>query len=221
LTGVREMTASRFPGSLVSRGLLVAGCAVLAANAQAAGAAAAMALPSASTVRAPQYSRTVAAYTTPDVALVDQAGRKVALADLLKDDRPVALNFFFASCSAICPVMTSTLSQMRKELGHDGDALRLVSVTIDPDQDTPEVLRGYAKSYSARQGWSFLTGDAARILEVQRAFGADTGGKFNHRLLYFFRAAGSKEWVRMEGQASAADLAAEVRALRPAGPATH
>lgn len=169
--------------------------------------------------KSPRYSRKVAEYAVPDVKLVDQSGRSVALVDLLGADKPVALNFFFASCGSICPVMSSTLSSMRKELGHDGDGLRVVSVTIDPDQDTPAILKSYAKDYSAGKGWSFLTGDAEKILEVQRAFLAESGGKFNHQLLYFFRAAGSKTWVRVEGLANAADLAGEVRGLGTPKPA--
>ena len=168
--------------------------------------------------KSPRYSRKVAEYAVPDVKLVDQTGRSVGLAELLAADKPVALNFFFASCGSICPVMTSTLARMRKDLGHDGDGLRVVSVTIDPDQDTPAILKAYAKEYSAGKGWSFLTGDAEKISEVQRAFLADAGGKFNHQLLYFFRAAGSKSWVRVEGLANAADLAGEVRGLVSARP---
>jgi len=175
--------------------------------------------PAAAPAGSPRYTRTVSAYAIPDVKLFDQAGRRVAFLDLLGADKPIALNFFFTSCGSICPVMTSTFSQMRKELGHDGDGLRVISVTIDPDQDTPETLRSYAKKYSAGKGWSFLTGDAEKILEVQRAFLADSGGKFNHQLLYFFRAAGSKSWVRVEGLANAADLAGEVRGLGTAKPA--
>jgi protein SCO1/2 len=169
--------------------------------------------PSTAEAKRPRYARTVSEYVIPDVTLVDQAGRSARLAALLSPDRPIALNFFFASCRTICPVMTSTFAQMRKELGHDGDGLRVVSVTIDPDQDTPEVLKGYAERFSAGDGWTFLTGDAGKILDVQRAFFADTGGKFNHKLLYLFRAAGSKSWVRVEGLANAADLAGEVRGL--------
>ncbi len=161
----------------------------------------------------PRFSRSVTEYQVPDLKLVDQQGQTVSLGELLDERRPVALNFFFASCGSICPVMTATFSRMRKELGHDGEGLRVVSITIDPDQDTPEVLKAYAERFSAGPGWSFLTGDARNILAVQRAFFADSGGKFNHRLLYFFRAAGSKSWVRIEGLANAGDLANEARGL--------
>lgn len=209
--------AQRFPGPFLATVFLVGsamfGAAPLFAGDADAGGRSSTA-PSGS-----RYTRSVFEYAIPDVRLVDQAGRSVALAELLSPDKPIALNFFFASCGSICPVMTSTFSRMRKELGHDGDGLRVVSVTIDPDQDTPGILKAYAAGYSAGPGWSFLTGDAEKILEVQRAFFADSGGKFNHRLLYFFRAAGSKAWVRVEGLANAADLAGEVRGLRTAKPA--
>ena len=215
---VQEMRAPLFPRPFLATVLLV-GAAVPGPEPLFAGDAGAGRRPSTVPARSQRYTRTVSEYAIPDVTLVDQAGRKVALNELLGADKPIALNFFFASCGSICPVMTSTFSQMRKELGHDGDGLRVVSVTIDPDQDTPETLRAYAKRFSAGEGWSFLTGDAEKILDVQKAFFADSGGKFNHKLLYFFRAAGSKSWVRVEGLANAADLVGEVRSLGAAKPA--
>lgn len=160
---------------------------------------------------APRFSRSLASVAVPAVGLVDQEGRNVQLDELLDPRQPVVVNFFFASCGSICPVMTASLSAMREALGREGLDVRTVSITIDPDQDSPEVLKSYARRFSAGPGWSFLTGDAGTVASIQKAFGAETGGKFNHKALYFFHSAGTGPWVRIEGLAGASDLAKEAR----------
>ena len=159
-----------------------------------------------------RYQRATVEVDVPDVTLLDQGGKPVRLRTLLAAGHPVALNFFFASCRSICPVMTATFASMRTRLGKAQD-LTVVSVTIDPEQDTPDALRTYAESFSAEAGWTFLTGEPDAVQAVQSAFGADAGGKFNHRPLFFLRASGASSWVKLEGLAGAADLASEVRLL--------
>lgn len=160
-----------------------------------------------------RYATSVETYEIPGVTLVDQDGRRVPLASALDATRPVALNFVFTTCTTICPVMTATFSGMRAALGPDADGLRLVSISIDPEFDTPEVLKRYTERFAAGNDWRFLTGDAREIARVLRAFDAYFGSKMNHRPLTFFRAARNGRWVRVEGLASAGDLAREYRRL--------
>jgi len=163
-----------------------------------------------------QYVRTVASYPVPDQRLLDQESRDVPLADVLREDgRPIALNFVFTSCNTICPVMTATFAKLRSEMGERASDLRLVSVTIDPEHDTPAVLHQYAERYAAGEDWRFLTGTVEEIVAVEKAFDVFAGSKMNHRPLTFLRAPGSSDWVRIDGFASAAELAAEVRSLAP------
>jgi protein SCO1/2 len=163
--------------------------------------------------QAAPFSRTVTRVDVPELSVVDQNGRSASLAELLGPREPVVVNFFFASCGSICPVMTATLSQMRERLDGEGRSVKTISITIDPDQDTPDVLKSYAGRFSAGPGWTFVTAEAAAIEAIQSAFGANAGGKFNHRALYYFRAARSDEWVRIEGLAGANDLVAEARGV--------
>ena len=163
-----------------------------------------------------QYVRTVASYPVSNLRFLDQESRDVVLADVLREDgRPIALNFVFTTCNTICPVMTATFAKLRNELGESASDLRLVSVTIDPEHDTPAVLHQYAERYAAGADWRFLTGTVEEIVAVQKAFDAFAGSKMNHRPLTFLRAPGSSDWVRIDGFASAAELAAEVRSLTP------
>lgn len=152
-------------------------------------------------------------YAVPDVELVDESGTQVALRTLLAGDHPVAVNFIFTTCTTICPVMTATFAQMRKELGSDADRIQLVSITIDPEHDTPAVLSRYAKRFDATSGWQFLTGNPADVERVLRTFDAWTGSKTNHRPITLLRRQGDSEWVRLDGLASATALAEQARTV--------
>lgn len=157
-----------------------------------------------------RYEATTEHYSVPDVQLVDQSGARVDLQALLDTDEPLALNFIFTTCTTICPVMTATFAQMRRELGESGDDLRLISISIDPEYDRPEQLRAYAEQFRAGEGWEFLTGDNADIVRVLKSFDSYAGSKMNHQPITLLKSPGSLSWTRIDGLASGKDLAREV-----------
>jgi protein SCO1 len=170
-----------------------------------------------------RYLRTVASYRPPAVTLLDAGGQPVAFAALLDAGGPVALQFIFTTCPAVCPVLTSTLAAAEKALGPDGDRLRLLAVTIDPEHDRPALLADYARRFGIAPGgprWRFLTGDRDDVEAVLKAFDADSANKMEHRPLTLLRAAPGAPWVRLEGFPSAAELAAELRRILGPGPAS-
>jgi len=152
-------------------------------------------------------------YALPEVTLRDQQDRPVAIRELQDAREPLAVNFIFATCTTICPVMSATFSQMLHALGPDAARIRLVSITIDPEHDSPAVLAEYAKRFDAPPGWDFLTGRPADVERVLRAFDAWPGAKSNHRPITLLRARGAHEWVRIEGLDSGAHLADEARTV--------
>lgn len=160
-----------------------------------------------------RYATSLAVYDLPPVALEDSEGRAVSLEEVVAGPEPIALNFIFTTCTTICPVMTATFARMNAQLGADAKGLRFVSISIDPEYDTPGVLKSYASRYDAGENWWFLTGGAEEVTSVLRAFDAYFGGKTNHRPLTFLRGPSATEWVRIEGLASGADLATEYRHL--------
>lgn len=161
------------------------------------------------------YVRTQTAYMVPDVKLVDANGAGVPLrSELAELDKPVILNFIFTTCGAICPVMSATFSQVQAALGPERDAVRMLSISIDPEQDTPVALKAYASKYDAGPQWQMLTGSLDDSIAVQRAFDVYRGDKMNHQPATFLRAGPDQPWVRLDGFASAADILREVRQLR-------
>ena len=157
--------------------------------------------------------RTAASYTIPDVTLVNQDKKKVSLPELLDSDQPVMLNFIFTSCTAICPAMSATFASVQKKLGKDSEKLRMVSISIDPEYDTPGALNDYAKRFKAGPQWEFLTGSLDDSVTVQKAFDSDRGDKMNHAPMTLMRATRDSKWVRYEGFATADELVKEARSM--------
>ncbi len=108
----------------------------------------------------------------PPFRLIDQAGRRLALADLR--GRVVVLSFIFTACTDSCPILTARLAALQAPLGAAfGPRLRFVSISIEPEVDTPELLRAYANTHGADlRGWHFLTGPAGAVQAVVRGYGS-------------------------------------------------
>src|SRR4051812_15438963 len=99
-----------------------------------------------------------------NISLVDQDGHRVNLYDDLMKGKTVVINSFFASCTGSCPVMGRAFMHAQQELGPRlGAEVNLISITVDPANDTPAVLHEYAKKMNAKRGWYFLTGSPAEV----------------------------------------------------------
>ena len=123
------------------------------------------------------------------------------------------LNFIFTTCTTICPVMSATFSMVQEKLGPEHGKVRMISISIDPEHDSPSRLNAYAKKFGAGAQWSMLTGSIGNSIAVQRAFDAYFGDKMNHRPVTFMRKGPGKPWLRIDGFASADDLLREYRKL--------
>jgi protein SCO1/2 len=157
------------------------------------------------------YKRSVTDYQVPDVVLTDYDERPIHLRELLAADDPVMLNFVFTTCRTICPVTTKVLADVPDILGRDGRRLRMVSISIDPENDTPLQLKAYARSFQAGARWKFLTGRTQDIKQVQIAFDSYDSDKMNHLPVTLMRQPSSKQWIRIDGFATPAQLVQEYR----------
>lgn len=144
-------------------------------------------------------------YQIPDINLIDESGQEANLRNLLANDKPVAINFIFTTCTTICPVMTATMLQLQRQLEHDEAQPHYISISIDPDYDSAAVMKEYASRYGA--DWTFLTGSPADVTTTLQAFDAYRGSKVNHFALTLFRVEKDDEWTRVEGLTSAQELA--------------
>lgn len=150
----------------------------------------------------------------PDVTLLDQDGRKVRfLTDVIKG-KTVFFNSFFTSCGGTCPVQSSVFSALQKRLGaRVGKDVVLVSVTVDPENDTPEVLKTYAAKYGAGPGWYFLTGDEKDVQKVLEAMDLYAKRPDNHSPMAAVGHEPSMLWRKVLNLKAPAALEAELKAL--------
>lgn len=157
------------------------------------------------------YKRSVENYTVPDVTLVNQEGKRVRLREYLNSEQPVIVDFIFGTCTTICPVLSASFSNFQQKLGQDSRKVRLVSISIDPENDTPKVMREYLRRYRAKPGWDFLTGTRADIDKVMYAFNAYIPNKMSHYPLTLIHAAGADTWTRIFGLMSSGEFIGEAR----------
>jgi protein SCO1 len=153
--------------------------------------------------------RSMANYEVPDVRLIRDDGKVVRLSEELDGTRSVVLAFIYTGCNTICPVTSATFAQLQRRLGTRRSQVQLVSISIDPDQDTVGRLAAYGKRVGAGPGWRLYTGTVEDSIQVQRAFDAYDGDKMRHEPDTYVRRAGSQTWVRLHGFASTDELLAE------------
>jgi len=157
--------------------------------------------------------RSEASYRIPPVTLVRQDGTAVSFPQAIDDGRPVFLNFIYTSCTAICPTTSQVFSKVQEKLAAGKEKATLVSISIDPEYDTPGRLASYARQFGAGSDWQFYTGTQAASVAMQKAFDAFRGDKMNHVPVTFLRPAPNKPWLRLDGFAGPDELVREYRQL--------
>lgn len=116
----------------------------------------------------------------PNIELITQDGKKVHFYDDLVKGKIVAIDFIYTSCQYACPLETARMAQVQKKLGSRvGDDIFFYSISIDPEHDTPEVLKAYMAKYQIAPGWTFLTGKKADIDFLQRRLGVYSDPSIN------------------------------------------
>lgn len=102
-------------------------------------------------------------FPVPAAQLVDENGKPVNLASL--KGNVVVYDFIFTTCTATCPIMTGAMNELTKKIDDD-EPVRFVSISVDPNHDTPQVLREYARKHRKDERWMFLTGDRDTIVKL-------------------------------------------------------
>ncbi len=99
-------------------------------------------------------------WEVPDFTLTERTGQAMSRADLV--GKVWVADFFYTTCPGPCPMMTSRLSTLQDKVSHQPE-VRLVSISLDPEKDTPDVLKEYAAKFKAGPNWLFFTGEKAAI----------------------------------------------------------
>jgi protein SCO1/2 len=149
-----------------------------------------------------------------DVLLTNQDGKPLRLyTDILKGN-VVIINSFYSTCSSVCRVTIPVFKQLQDGLGERvGKDVRLVSITVDPQNDTPEVLRRYAAGVGAKPGWDFLTGDKQTVDQVLYKLGLYTNAKEDHSNVFIIGNEPTGLWKKVLGIAPPYEIRRSVESV--------
>jgi protein SCO1 len=152
----------------------------------------------------------------PNVPVVTHHGETLRFYDDLMKDRIVVISFIYTSCRDICPMVTARLAQLEDKLGEAmGRDVFFISISVDPETDTPEKLKDYAEAFQAGPGWVFITGKPADIGAIRHKLG-DRGAKISdHRNEVLLANATRGDWERSSVFSDINALALSVRAMDP------
>lgn len=142
-----------------------------------------------------------------DVELTNQDGKKVRFySDVLKG-KTVVVNAFFTTCTSVCPPMNRSMEKIQEALGDRvGRDVFLVSLTVDPETDTPARLKDYAKKFHAGSGWTFLTGKKENLDWALYKLGQYVEKKDDHTTVFIIGNEPTGLWKKAFGMANVAEL---------------
>jgi protein SCO1/2 len=142
-----------------------------------------------------------------DVELLDQDGRRLRFyTDVLKG-KTVVLNAFFTTCTSVCPPMNRNMEKIQAALGERaGKDVFLVSISVDPETDTPARLKEYSQKFHAGPGWMFLTGKKENVEWALYKVGQYVEAKDDHTTVIIVGNEATGLWKKAFGMAKPAEL---------------
>ena len=142
-----------------------------------------------------------------DLTLQNQHGEEFRFYSDLMQDKIVFINPFFSECPGTCPVMHTMMQQVQAHLGDKlGESVVMLSITVDPINDTPEVLKEYAESYGAKPGWHFLSGSVNNVNTIMKKLGKYVETREQHDTIILIGNLKTKLWKKANGLAKASEV---------------
>lgn len=154
----------------------------------------------------------------PDVEVLDQNGRKVRFySDLIKD-KVVVVSFFFTSCTFVCPPQARALTKLRSSLADRfGREVFFISVSKDPETDTPERLKTWGGQFDAGGGWTLVTGEKGVMKQLIWDFTGEGLGQQMHSAILLIGNDRTGVWTEAEGLSASEEVVKEIdKVARPA-----
>lgn len=150
-----------------------------------------------------------------DTELLNQDGRRVRFYSDVLQDRVVLINVVFTSCDDACPLITRKLNEVRAKLGERfGKEVHFVSISVDPERDSPQALKKFAAAQGAdAEGWTFLTGAKADVDRVLARLGQLTAAVEDHSTLLIAGNVAAKRWSKIRPDAPVPAIAERLQVL--------
>jgi protein SCO1/2 len=159
----------------------------------------------------------------PNVSLLTQDNVPVRFYDDMLQGKVVLIQLMLTNCEKLCPVTTPRLARVQRELKNKvGNKVNIISLTIDPERDTPAAMKRYAQEFNTKKGWYFLTGKKADIDLIRRKLGlydaADSEDRFKHMNVLTIGNESTGQWLALPALTNTAEITRTVlRLLGPQG----
>lgn len=142
-----------------------------------------------------------AQHSIPNTPVLNQAGEDMLFYDDLVKDRIVAVNFVFTRCGMVCPLLGFRFGQLRKLLDEDSNpAVQLISISTDPNYDTPARMKTWAEQFHRGGGWTQVTGVKQNIDHLLKSLKAFSADKQDHSSLVLLINDRRNEWKWIDGE---------------------
>lgn len=153
----------------------------------------------------------------PNVEVITQNGEKVHFYDDLIKGKIVLISFIFTSCTDLCPLTTARITQVVDRIEDQiGKKIFVVSITVDPENDTPEKLKSFADAFYKGPGWTFITGKPDDIRAINAKLGNKSDVATDHRNEIVLGNDATGEWARNSPFADIENVELAVRDMDPA-----
>lgn len=142
-----------------------------------------------------------------NTTVVNQFGEEMNFFDNLLKDKVVVINSFYSQCTTDCPLIHDRLQKIQDHLGDRlGRDVNLISLTVDPENDTPEVLKVHADQYGAKRGWYFISGDKEKVATVLMKLGKYVSSREGHDNIFVIGNLPTRLWKKANGLANEEEL---------------
>ena len=128
----------------------------------------------------------------------------------------VVISFMFTTCNSLCPLTTAHLASVQEQLGDRlGRDVFIISISVDPTNDTPAALKKFAESFQAKPGWYFLTGEKENVRMVRTKLGINGEDKMQHTGMVILGNEATGQWRKMPAWQNPIEITNAVKTLIP------
>lgn len=152
----------------------------------------------------------------PNLPVITQDGKTLKFYDDVINDKIVLISFIYTNCPDLCPLTTARIAQVRDKLGElVGRDIFLISMTVDPERDSPEKLKEFAAAFDAGPGWLFLTGKPEDVRLINARLGNKSRTLSEHRNEIVLGNDATGEWARNSVFGDLERLVMDIRSMDP------